>query len=166
MVSRTASATAVEMATILFCIAIAPRLLVKIPSGPEQANRNLLPVHLSLIVCAVLSALRAQTIENRRPARFGLPTFINETIRHSATNSPAALNLRHCGCFPRNVRTRRGNPYDAENVNDGNHHSKDDGYRKHPCHPEIDHGCQLNGFRRWDTCGNNFDQKIGLQKPA
>src|ERR1700686_5048020 len=52
---RTASATSVEMAIILFGITLAPQGLAKIP-----AHQSFVPVHLGLIVCVDLSDFRVQ----------------------------------------------------------------------------------------------------------
>lgn len=106
----------------------------------------------------VLSAFRFQTTPN--PAR----TFLNIKIRHGAINQ--AANSRHRGSFPGDVRRRRGDAHDTENVNDRNHHSQNYSYRKYPSHPEIDQRQQMNSLLRWDTCTGKFSQDIGFQKPA
>src|ERR1700737_3743559 len=140
MVWRTVSATSVEMATILFGITTP---LVCWFWACKRASK-ILPVHLSLIMYAVLSGFRIQTRKNPTGQ---LSIFLSEDQR-KRSDLEAALNSGHRGGFSRNVRSWRGNAHDAENVNESDHYTYDDRYRKHPCHPQIDRRRQLNGFER------------------
>jgi hypothetical protein len=66
MVRRTVSATSVEMATILFGITIPSIAGLR----PRAGQSEFVLLHLSLIVCAVLSAFRVQTTSKQQVSYF------------------------------------------------------------------------------------------------
>src|ERR1700738_2112441 len=96
MVWRTESATSVEIATILFSITIAP--------FASRAGRSNF-VHLTVIVCAVLSGFRLQTIKNRQP--HALRVTIHTLARRRGLGPLDFLTLRESRGFLGGLATIR-----------------------------------------------------------